>query len=65
MKKFLEKPLDLIALLEVAKVRSYKWMKNNPEIIRRYTRIYYRMEFDNTALLNRIKSYKKYLKKIK
>ena len=65
MKKFLEKPLDLVALLEVAKVRSYKWMKNNPEIIRRYTRIYYRMEFDNTALLNRIKSYKKYLKKIK
>ncbi len=65
MKKFLEKPLDLIALLEVAKVRSYKWMKNNPEIIRRYTRIYYRMEFDNTALLNRIKSYKKYLNNIK
>ncbi len=65
MKKFLEKPLDLIALLEVAKVRSYKWMKNNPETIRRYTRIYYRMEFDNTALLNRIKSYKKYLNNIK
>jgi hypothetical protein len=65
MKKFLEKPLDLIALLEVAKVRSYKWMKSNPETIRRYTRRYYSMEFDNTALLNRIKSYKKYLKKIK
>lgn len=62
MKKFLEKPFDLIALLEVAKVRSYKWMKNNPEVIRRYTRIHYRMDFDNTALLNRIKSYKKYLK---
>ncbi len=65
MKKFLEKPLDLIALLEVAKVRSYKWMKSNPETIRRYTRRYYSMEFDNTALVNRIKSYKKYLKKIK
>jgi hypothetical protein len=62
MKKFLEKSFDLVALLEVAKVRSYKWMKNNPETIRRYTRRYYRMEFDNTALLNRIKSYKKYLK---
>ena len=65
MKKFLEKPFDLVALLEVAKVRSYKWMKSNPETIRRYTRRYYSMEFDNTALVNRIKSYKKYLKKIK
>ena len=62
MKKFLEKPFDLIALLEVAKVRSYKWIKNNPEVIRRYTRRYYRMDFDTTSLLNRIKSYKYYLK---
>ena len=65
MKEFLEKPLDLIALLEVAKVRSYKWMKSNPDIIRRYTRRYYRMDFDTTALVNRIKGYKKYLKNIK
>ena len=65
MNKFLEKPLDLLALLEVAKLRSYKWMKQNPEVIRRYTRRYYRMDFDNTALMNRIKSYKKHLKNLK
>ena len=65
MNKFLEKPLDLLALLEVAKLRSYKWMKQNPEVIRRYTRRYYRMDFDNIALMNRIKSYKKHLKNLK
>ncbi len=63
MKELLNKPYDLIAFLEVAKLRSYKWMKQNPETIRRYTRRYYRMDFDNTALVARIKSYKKYLKK--
>ena len=65
MRKFLEKPLDLIAFLEVAKIRDYKWMKKNPDVINRYTRRYYRMEFDRTALLNRIKSYKKHLKNLK
>ena len=65
MKEFLNKPYDLIAFLEVAKLRSYKWMKQNPEVIRRYTRRYYRMDFDNTALMNRIKSYKKHLKNLK
>lgn len=65
MKELLNKPYDLIAFLEVAKLRSYKWMKQNPEVIRRYTRRYYRMDFDNTALMNRIKSYKKHLKNLK
>jgi hypothetical protein len=62
MKELINKPYDLIAFLEVAKLRSYKWMKQNPEVIRRYTRRYYRMDFDTTALMNRIKTYKKYLK---
>ncbi len=65
MKELLNKPYDLIAFLEVAKLRSYKWMKQNPETIRRYTRRYYRMDFDTTALLKRVKSYKKHLKKLK
>jgi hypothetical protein len=65
MKELLNKPYDLIAFLQVAKLRNYKWMKNNPEVIRRYTRRYYQMDFDNTALMTRIKSYKKYLKKLK
>lgn len=62
MKEFLNKPYDLIAFLEVAKLRDYKWMKENPEVVRRYIRIYYRMEFDITALITRLKSYKKYFK---
>ena len=62
MKELLNKPYDLIAFLEVAKLRSYKWMKQNPETIRRYTRRYYRMDFDHTTLMTRVKSYKKYLK---
>lgn len=65
MKEFLNKPYDLIAFLEVAKLRSYKWMKQNPEVIRRYTRRYYRMDFDITSLKNRLKNYKEYLKRIK
>lgn len=62
MKELINKPYDLIAFLEVAKLRSYKWMKQNPEVIRRYTRRYYRMDFDHNALMTRVKSYKKYLK---
>lgn len=65
MKELLNKPYDLIAFLEVAKLRSYKWMKQNPEVIRRYTRRYYRMDFDTTSLKNRLKNYKEYLKRIK
>ena len=65
MKELLNKPYDLIAFLEVAKLRSYKWMKQNPETIRRYTRRYYRMDFDTAALLKRVKSYKKHLKNLK
>ena len=65
MKELLNKPYDLIAFLEVAKLRSYKWMKQNPETIRRYTRRYYRMDFDVTALKERLKSYKKHLKNLK
>jgi hypothetical protein len=62
MKQLLTKPLDLLAFLDIATLRGYKWMKKNPDVINRYTRRYYRMEFDNTALKNRIKQYKKYLK---
>ena len=56
MNNFL-KPVDFVVYNKILMKRGYIWIKDNPEVCKRYLSIHHKLNFDITSLKNRFANY--------